>query len=184
MDSQHNSISWKHVHSSCTFCLSFWYFSHGPTPCRRMAAYFAVKSGMDRKAKREAFDKVFARFDHNHNGEETFQEILGFFSMFNFQERCSWKISLTNCARTTLMSTRKRLKSWQPLQTKMVKSQRTASKPTANTRSSFKAWTSESVIKVSWILFWIRNQDWHWIWKWLIIWTNSGNDGGGIGNAA
>ena len=79
--------------------------------------------------------------------------------MFNFQERCSWKISLTNCARTTLMSTRKRLKSWQPLQTKMVKSQRTASKPTANTRSSFKAWTSESVIKVSWILFWIRNHE-------------------------
>ena len=27
-------------------------------------------------------------------------------------------------------------------------------------------------------------KDWHWIWKWLIIWTNSGNDGGGIGNAA
>ena len=40
--------------------------------CRRMAAYFAVKSGNDRRAKREAFDKVFARFDHNHNGE-TFQ---------------------------------------------------------------------------------------------------------------
>ena len=35
-----------------------------------MAAYFAVKSGNDRRAKREAFDKVFARFDHNHNGEK------------------------------------------------------------------------------------------------------------------
>ena len=37
--------------------------------CRRMAAYYAVKSSNDRRAKKEAFDKIFARFDHNHNGE-------------------------------------------------------------------------------------------------------------------
>ena len=36
--------------------------------CRRMAAYYAVKSSNDRRAKKEAFDKIFARFDHNHNG--------------------------------------------------------------------------------------------------------------------
>ena len=36
---------------------------------RRMAAYYAVKSANDRKAKKAAFDKIFARFDHNHNGE-------------------------------------------------------------------------------------------------------------------
>ena len=35
---------------------------------RRMAAYYAVKSSNDRRAKKEAFDKIFARFDHNHNG--------------------------------------------------------------------------------------------------------------------
>ena len=34
-----------------------------------MAAYYAVKSANDRKAKKAAFDKIFARFDHNHNGE-------------------------------------------------------------------------------------------------------------------
>ena len=33
-----------------------------------MAAYYAVKSSNDRRAKKEAFDKIFARFDHNHNG--------------------------------------------------------------------------------------------------------------------
>ena len=36
--------------------------------CREMAAYYAVKSSNDRRAKKEAFDKIFARFDHNHNG--------------------------------------------------------------------------------------------------------------------
>ena len=36
--------------------------------CRKMAAYYAVKSSNDRRAKKEAFDKIFARFDHNHNG--------------------------------------------------------------------------------------------------------------------
>jgi len=36
---------------------------------RRMAAYYAVKSSNDRRAKKEAFDKIFARFDHNHNGK-------------------------------------------------------------------------------------------------------------------
>ena len=32
-------------------------------------AFFALKDGMEKKARKQAFDKMFARFDHNHNGE-------------------------------------------------------------------------------------------------------------------
>merc|ERR1711935_674977 len=32
-------------------------------------AFFALKDGMEKKARKQAFDKMFARFDHNHNGK-------------------------------------------------------------------------------------------------------------------
>jgi len=35
-----------------------------------------VKSGQERRAKREAFDKVFARFDHNRNGKVFVKDVF------------------------------------------------------------------------------------------------------------
>ena len=59
---------------------------------RRMAAYYAVKSANDRKAKKAAFDKIFARFDHNHNGEKDISSTFLQLSPFRkgFCERLLW----------------------------------------------------------------------------------------------